>query len=236
MRLLLLNGSPRAKSNTRVLIGHFLRGLGEGHEVDEVSLRHAFEEPFPLERFLAADRVILAFPLYSDAMPSVVKRFIEELAPLCAREANPPLGFIVQSGFPEAMHSRPVERYLEKLARRLHSPYLGTVVRGGVEGIQIMPPWMTRRLFRTFEELGRRFAETGRFDPALTRRLAGRERFSWFGRLGFRLLGVLGLSRWYWDSQLKRNGAHERRAARPYAPGASGPEPDPGLAPAATQP
>jgi len=36
---------------------------------------------------------------------------------------NPPLGFIVQSDFPEGLHWRYVERYLEKLAARSGSPY-----------------------------------------------------------------------------------------------------------------
>jgi NAD(P)H-dependent FMN reductase len=217
MRLLLLNGSPRPKSNTGLLLDHFRRGLGPGHAVEELSLRRAFTEDFPVARFTAADAVILAFPLYSDAMPSIVKRTIEQLAPLCARAANPPLGFIVQSGFPETMHSRPVERYLEKLAGRLHSPYLGTVIRGGVEGIQVMPAWMTRRLFARFAALGRRFGETGRLDPALIAELAGRERMTWRGRLAFRLGDALGLTRWYWDSQLKKHGAFARRFAQPHA-------------------
>ena len=47
---------------------------------------------------------------------------------LGTREGNPPVGFVVQSGFPEGLHSRYVERYLEKLAARLGSPYLGTIV------------------------------------------------------------------------------------------------------------
>ena len=162
--------------------------------------------------------MILAFPLYCDGTPSLVKDFIEQLAPLRVRARNPPMGFIVQSGFPEALHSRAVERYLCKLAGRLHSPYLGTVVRGGVEGIQVMPGWMTGKLFRRFEELGRRFAETGRFDPALIAQLAGPERFTWSGRLLFRLLAALGLTRWYWDTKLKNNGVYEHRFARPYLP------------------
>jgi NAD(P)H-dependent FMN reductase len=216
MRLLLLNGSPRAKSNTKVLLRHFVAGLGPACEVEEVTLRRCADR-FPLEQLTSADAVILAFPLYCDGMPSLVKGFIEQLAPLGARPSNPALGFIVQSGFPEAFHSRAVERYLEKLATRLHSPYLGTVIRGGVEGIQVMPPWMTRKLFRSFEQLGRRFAETGRFDPALVRELAGTERFGRLGLLVFRIIAALGLTRWYWDSQMKKHGVYERRFAQPYA-------------------
>jgi len=52
-------------------------------------------------------------------MPGIVKVFIESLEPLCSREGNPDVGFIVQSGFPEAIHSRYVEKYLEKPSLRL---------------------------------------------------------------------------------------------------------------------
>ena len=71
-------------------------------------------------------------------MPAIVKQFIEALEPLKNRENNPPMGFIVQSGFPEALHSRYVEHYLQKLAARLNAPYLGTIVKGGGEGIRMM--------------------------------------------------------------------------------------------------
>ena len=74
-----------------------------------------------LAGFGAADAVLLGMPLYTDAMPGLVMAFIEALAPRVGA-VNPPLGFLVQSGFPEALHSRPLERYLEKLARRLGSP------------------------------------------------------------------------------------------------------------------
>ena len=72
-----------------------------------------------LKLFQEAEQVLLAFPLYTDCMPGIVKVFIESLEPLCSREGNPDVGFIVQSGFPEAIHSRYVEKYLEKPSLRL---------------------------------------------------------------------------------------------------------------------
>ncbi len=102
-------------------------------------------------------------------MPGIVKAFIESLAPFKDRPDNPPLGFLVQSGFPEAAHSRFVERYLQKLAQRLGSPYLGTIVKGGAEGTRIMPENMTHDLFAALEQLGRGF----RPDRPARPRLAG---------------------------------------------------------------
>ena len=87
-------------------------------------------------------------------------------SPSKAAPNNPPIGFLVQSGFPEGAHSRFVERYLEKLAARLGSPYLGTIVRGGGEGTRLMPDKMNRKLFDALQALGRGFAVQGRLDPA----------------------------------------------------------------------
>jgi len=55
-------------------------------------------------------------------------------------EDNPSLGFLVQSGFPEGLHSRYVERYLESWQKRLGCPYLGTIVKGQREGVRLMQP------------------------------------------------------------------------------------------------
>jgi len=78
-----------------------------------------------VQAFAEAECAWLGFPLYTDAMPGIVKHFIDALEPLAGRKNNPPLGFLVQSGFPEGLHSRYVERYLEKLAARLGSPTWG---------------------------------------------------------------------------------------------------------------
>jgi len=220
MRLTVFNGSPRGKtSNSKVLLEHFLSGFseteGNTHEVFYLN-RVKSQEEF-VKAFREAERVLMAFPLYTDAMPAMVKTFIESLEPLRGREANPPVGFIIHSGFQEAMHSRYLERYLDKLSRRLGSPYIGTIVKGGSEGIQAMPPMMTRKLFRSFHELGRVFGETGEFDKELVRGLAKRERFSWSGRLFLNVMAKIGIVDTFWNSQLKANGAYERRWARPYA-------------------
>lgn len=221
MKLMLCNGSPRGKTgNTAILLKHFSGGFaasGGENEFEIAFLNRVADHADVAARCRKAGAVIIAFPLYADSMPAVVKDFIETLGP---GDSFPPLGFIVQSGFPEAVHSRAVERYLEKLARRLGARYIGTVVRGGVEGIQVMPPLMTRRLFMAFRALGRHFAVTREFHPRIVKSLAGRERFSIIGRLVFRMMRITGIAHYYWNSMLKRHGAYARRFDRPYAPGA----------------
>jgi hypothetical protein len=219
MKLAVFNGSPRGrKSNSGVLLEHFLRGFlkTEGNTYDLYYLNQVRDQNRFSRAFGESDSVLLAYPLYVDAMPGLVKEFIESIA--SSNNRNPPsLGFIVQSGFPEANHSRPVERYNERLAHRLGSCYLGTIVKGGVEGVQVKPPWMTRKLLAAFITLGETFGSTGIFDPRTIRRLARPERLSFPMRLVYYVLSWIGLVNFFWDSQLKQNGAFERRFAQPYA-------------------
>jgi NAD(P)H-dependent FMN reductase len=220
MKLAVFNGSPRAGgSNTKILLDHFLRGFSET-QGDEYELFYLIrEKDFTscIEAFKKAEHVVLAFPLYGDSMPAPVKAFIEALEPVCGREGNPPLGFIVQSGFPESGQSHYLRRYLEKLTRRLGCRYTGTVIKGGVEGIQAQPPWMTRKLFQSFYELGRIYGQTGEFDPELVEKLG---KPVWYSGPGLIVAGFFMklFGHAYWNSMLKKNGAYEKRFARPYAP------------------
>jgi NAD(P)H-dependent FMN reductase len=222
MKLTIFNGSPRGKkSNTEILMSHFIRGFtsdGENQEnqADIAYLVHIKKTDQHVKMFAEAQRVILAFPLYTDAMPGIVKHFIEQLELLCGKKNSFDMGFLVQSGFPEAHHSRFIEKYLEKLAARLGGNYLGTVVKGGVESIRIQPPYMTKKLFSAFYRLGYHFSKTGAFHREIIRSLAKREHLSGFARFFYKLLALTGFTNFYWNSQLKENNAYNQRFNKPY--------------------
>ncbi|MCX6582455.1 MAG: NAD(P)H-dependent oxidoreductase [Candidatus Aminicenantes bacterium] len=225
MKLTIFNGSPRGKgSNTKILMDHFCKGFNAAAEVNAVEnnlkvnvayLVHTDKMEELLELFEEADKVILAFPLYTDCVPGIVKYFIEQLEPLCGRENNPDMGFVVQSGFPEAVHSRAVEKFLEKLTRRLGCKYLGTVIKGGVEGIQVQPPRMTRELFDSFYRLGVHFGKTGAFDETIIRELAKWERLPGWRLVLYKFAAFTGIANFYWNSQLKKNNAYAESFAKP---------------------
>ena len=220
MKLTVFNGSPRGKgSNTKILLEHFINGFmtTDGNTYELAYLIRVKDRDNFIKLFQEAEQVLLAFPLYTDCMPAIVKTFIESLEPLCGKEGNPDIGFIVQGGFPEAIHSRYVERYLEKLASRLGCRYKGTVIRGGVEGMRIQPAFMTRKLLKSFYELGKTFGETGKFDEQIMLKLAKPERYSKFVLLAYKLLDKIGLTKFYWNKMLKENNAYEKRFAKPYA-------------------
>ena len=218
-RLTVLNGSPRGKTgNTQVLLEQLIQGFeanaGRTHEM--LHLIRVREAERLRQAFAEAECVLLGFPLYTDAMPGLVKAFIEALQPLCGRAGNPSIGFLVQSGFPEAAHSRYVEKYLEKLVLRLGSPYVGTLVKGGAEGVRFTPPEANPPLFDTLRQLGEAFGKTGQFDPTLARQLAKPERYPRVLAPAFKFMLKTKAATAYWDNQLEENGAYENRFAQPY--------------------
>src|ERR1035438_8449614 len=152
--LLLLNGSPRGeRSNSMKMLKRVAegweRGGGQAPEVLHLVRRAGFDRA--VAAFAEADVVMLGMPLYTDSMPALVKAYIEALEPRVASaqagEAATTLGFLVQSGFSEALHSRPLERYLEKLVRRFGARYAGTIVHGGGESLQVMPDRANEKLW-----------------------------------------------------------------------------------------
>ena len=219
--LTVFNGSPRGSSgNTE----HLIRALCEGYRLaggkvaePTLYLREETCRADHVRAFSEAERILLAFPLYTDAMPGLVKAFIDELEPLCAREANPPSAFLVHSGFPEGAHSRRVERYLERLADRLKQPYLGTIVKGNSEGVRHRSAEDNEALFARLTTLGADLAKERAMTTDVLRALAAPERFpGWMVPVGH-VMVRLKKAHSFWDEQLKKNGAYDRRFARPYA-------------------
>lgn len=219
VQLTLFNGSPRgAKGNTPVMLQQLAQGFvaAGGSITDTFHLVRQNELALFRDAFAAAEAVLVGFPLYTDAMPGIVKTFIEALEPLRGRANNPALGFVMQSGFPESTHMRHVERYLAKLAARLGSPYLGALIKGGGEGIRLMPDNMNRKLFEQLNALGRSLRLAGQFDPDAVRALAGRERYPAYLIPLFKVLVKTPFLAAYWDNQLKANGVYEQRFAQPF--------------------
>jgi len=215
-RLTLFNGSPRGRrGNTPILLDQFARGFSG--EIEMHNLVRINETDKFVQAFAEAECALIGFPLYTDAMPAVTKHFIEALEPMVGRLNNPPLGFLVQSGFPEGLHSRYVERYLEKLAARLGSPYLGTVVRGNGEGTRMMPPEANRKLFENLQALGAGLAREGRLNPQVLAQIAAPERFPLYLWPVFQVFLRLPIAHFYFDDMLKKNGVYERRSFRPFA-------------------
>jgi multimeric flavodoxin WrbA len=221
MHLLVLNGSPRGpKGNTQILFDELTAGFTsvEGHPHEVVSLNNTEEHEELAARFWQCKVVMIGFPLYVDAMPAKVKLFIEHIgvAAPAAEAHRPLLGFLVQSGFSEASHSRRVERYLTKLANRLKCQHAGIIIKGGCEGLRLMPKWMTGKIRKRTFRFGEQLARDGYFDRKLLARFAKPERLGIIRRASRRILTLVFNENWYWDSNLRKHNSFDRRFAKPF--------------------
>ena len=90
------------------------------------------------------------------------------------------------------------------------------IIKGGVEGIQVKPPLMNKKLLGSFHELGRIFGQTGKFDRYIIEELKKPMHLSKSIQFLSPLLKRTGLLNLYWTVQLKQNKAYEKRYDRPY--------------------
>lgn len=220
--LLLLNGSPRGQRGNSMKM---LARVGEGWQLaggaEPIVLHLAGKKDFErsVELFARSGTVLLGMPLYADSTPWLVKEFLESVAAseeFVSAQQKPILGFLVQSGFSEALHSRPVERYLAKLATRLGSGYAGTIVHGSGESLQVKPEQASNGLWKNLRLLGGQLAAEGHFQAKELQAVAGMERLSPVMAGILHLILKTPLGQFYWNGKLKRNGAWTRRFAMPY--------------------
>lgn len=218
MQLTFINASPRGtKSNTGILMEHFIRGFleTEGNTCDvEYLVKYRNNLKSLTEKFSEALNVIIGFPLYFDAMPGSVKTFLEALASLTGQKALPSLGFVIQCGFPETAHNRFVARYCEKFSRRIGCRLLGTILKGGCEGLAIQPPFLTDKYFALFSMLGQNFGKMGIIDDTLLAKLARPEHLSAENMVQI----IPFINQALWDAQMEKNGVLYRSFDKPLMP------------------
>jgi len=213
MQYLLYNGSPRGKNgNSELILTKLIEGLSESPDIstEVIRLNRPSSREEGAQKIASADCAILVFPLYTDAMPGIVMDFIEKLEPYKSSLSKLNLGFIVHSGFPEGKQSRAVEKYLVRLTALLGAKYAGTVIAAGSMG-------MSSKRQKVICELGRRLPDTMAFDPILLPRASGFEKLPKVMIPVMSLLSRSSFMQFFWNSELKKNGAFAERFAKPYA-------------------
>lgn len=219
MKLNVFNGSPRGKnSNSAVIVKWILEKAWSNPEieVEEIYLNKTEEHESNAVKIMDSELTLIIFPLYTDSMPGIVTAFFEKLQPYIGKMKGKKLGFVVHSGFPEAHHSRFVERYLIWLVKVLDATYMGTVVFGGSEPVRLMPESMQRKKKACFNKIGESMLSEGRFDSASVKKLAGFEKLSGVNLVMNKIMSSTGIANLYWDSELKKNHAFEKRFAQPF--------------------
>ncbi|MCR3922663.1 MAG: hypothetical protein NUK65_09140 [Firmicutes bacterium] len=208
-KLVIYNGSPRRSgSNSALILEKVVEALGDKVEIRDLKKRDQWEEW--AEAFKSEKRVMFFMPLYVHAMPSHVMGFIEKL-----QASKGSISFFVQSGFPESSQSHYLEAYFQQLALKLERNYLGTAIKGGVEGLQMRPAMAQEKMIEPLVKAIVNLVSEGNFNAMDIRRLARPIRFGKGTEILFKLLGKRFLN-FFWDQQLKANNAYEKRFDRPY--------------------
>jgi multimeric flavodoxin WrbA len=156
-RVLLLTGSPRGKKSTSQALGGFLLDRLEERGVATETVRlYAVQKSLERRAMLLhhvdqADLVVLAFPVYVDALPAPVIASLERIA--FHRRQTPPRSqrFVALSncGFPEPAHTETSLAICAQFAREAGFAWAGGLGLGGGEGLVHGTP---------LEELGGRAA------------------------------------------------------------------------------
>lgn len=209
-KLVIYNGSPRRSgSNSALILKKAVEALGDRIEIRDLKESDKWEEW--AEAFKGEKHVMLFMPLYVHAMPSHVMAFIEKLQP-----SEGSISFFVQSGFPESSQSHYLEAYFEQLALRLGRTYLGTAIKGGIEGLQIRPVKAQEKIIEPLVKAIVNLVYEGNFTPTNISQLAKPIRLGMVMRILFNLLAKTGLTNFFWNKQLKENNAFEKRFDCPY--------------------
>ena len=179
MKITAFNGSPRAEDgNTFIIVESFLQGAQEaGARVEHIMLakqriRHCLglyacfaETPgacilrddmdILIPKLLASDIIILATPLFMDAMTGIMKTFLDRLRPLIdphfekdeqgeSRYRNrysryPGIIVISSASYPEQTHFDIMKLLFRRIARTFHTEVLGEIYRGSAELLKYPP-------------------------------------------------------------------------------------------------
>ncbi|SCY21315.1 NAD(P)H-dependent oxidoreductase [Alkaliphilus peptidifermentans] len=209
-KLVIYNGSPRKSgSNSALILKKAVEALSNRVEVRDLKEGDKWEEW--IETFKSEKHVMFFMPLYVHAMPSHVMGFIEKLQ---ASEGS--ISFFIQSGFPESSQSHFLEAYFEQLALRLGRTYVGTAIKGQVEGLQVRPTNAQEKIIEPMVGAIVNLVCNGNFSPSDIRQLGRPIRLGKGLSILFKLLTRIGLINLFWDQQLKANNAYEKRFDRPY--------------------
>ncbi len=211
------NGSPRGnRSNSKLIIEKIIVGMREQGAENIVvrNLINTKEHKMWAENFSSSENNLFVFPLYVHAMPGSVMKFFELLKPIYNKEVH--MAFLVQSGFPETSQSYYLRPYLELITKRLGVSFDGTIIKGGVEGIQMKPEKANKRLFDQMEQIGRTYAVKGIMDLSLKKEYEKSEYLSKGTQILYSIVSLTGLTNFYWDLNLRKNGAYKKRFAKPY--------------------
>lgn len=226
-RVLLLIGSAKRDRSTSDVLGTTLIERLHAHGIESETLflhRSVHTEKRRGELLAATERadiIVLATPLYVDALPYLVVRTLELIAE--HRRIRPPTRMrptgrqrfvsILNCGFPEAHHNETALAICRQFAREVGLEWAGGLGLGGGEAIGGRPLESRGRMVRNVVralELSARALASGEPVPEEAVRLMARPLiparvYTWLGAAG-------------WRRRAKKHGVSDRLGDRPYDP------------------
>ena len=198
--LVIINGSPRmAKfSNTNKIIHSFVKGLeGTGITWELHNLSNRKEWDAAREAFLSHERILIAFPLYVECIPSLMLEFLESLP--SERSLPTQLSFLLHGGMDEGNEFRFCERILQGLPAQLGCSFGGTLIHGGSFGIRTREDAVKAKIVAPYEKMGRLFAQSGNFLTPEAKKFTGPEQYPWLIRKMVSLLFMKKVNKGFED-------------------------------------
>ena len=181
--IVIINGSPRVAkfSNTDKIIHSFVKGLEETGITWELhNLSNRKEWDAAREAFLTHERILIAFPLYVECIPSMMLEFLGTLP--SERKQPAQLSFLLHGGMDEGNEFRFCERILQGLPEQLGCIYGGTLIHGGSFGIRTREDAVKAKIVAPYEKMGRMFAQSGNFFTQEAKKFTGLEQYPWLVR------------------------------------------------------
>lgn len=226
MRLLIINGSPKKnKSNTGVMVDNFIKPL---RVFDDILVKNmsAVSIQDIIDTIHESDHIILAMPLYGYSMPAQVLQLLTDLYDQCEADSDfkrslkaKSFGFIIQYGFKEAVHARPLERYLEHFLELIDSNSLGTIIKGGCDALYNQKDKSTgKALLKGLEAIAQDYNKTLEFNKESLVAYSAPEKQKKGKNLVFMKVFIKLVNRYYWRKKYEKNGVSEEESfAKPYA-------------------
>jgi multimeric flavodoxin WrbA len=228
-RALLLVGSPKTRKSTSDSLGGYLFEQLEARSIhtETIYLHAALRFPEKAQALLdavdAADLVVLAFPLYVDALPAPATEALERIAahrqgrdPAHRQERDPGhrqlFAAIANCGFPEAFQAAAALAICEAFARQAGFEWAGSLALGGggiVGGVPLAEGGGKTALLRQSLELAAGALAQCRVIPQAAQDIMAKP------VIPFWVYGVM--SSIGWRQQAKRYGAQRSLKRQPYA-------------------
>lgn len=200
MNLIIYNCSPRPdkSSTTWLLANAFANGYKDAKKesVQVLSLNKKVNWNILIDTFYKTNNILFAFPIYVECVPGLLMEFLEmiEANKSCN---NKKIGFIIHGGFDEAHQLRTTELYCEILAAELNAEYIGTLLKGGLFGLNdFRTKSLREKTVKDFYDMGMIYAKQNCFQKETITKFAAPEKYSKIMAFLINLLQPLNVIAW----------------------------------------